>query len=225
MKKLLLLFLFCIGITSVNAQKDKQYPYNEIFMGIGTTHGFTDLGGSMTTKKSFLNIRDIDIGQSRISSSFGFRRVFNSNWSISGQIVPLWIAGHDKFSRNSGRNWNFNSFGGEILSIQAEYYPLNWMYVFCGIGELYNHTIMYTPDKKISNNFNTVLLTGVGAGWRMNKLNVHSIEIGLRYSTTDNIDGIKITNSNNDWYYIIQYKLVHRLTFGSKYNENGFLIR
>ena len=82
MKKVLIIIALLIGSIGLFAQKDRQYPYNEIFFGLGTTHYFGEIGGSKVATKSFLNIRDFDFGQTRVSTSIGFRRVFNRNGKL-----------------------------------------------------------------------------------------------------------------------------------------------
>ncbi len=225
MKKITIILALLFISIGLFAQKDRQYPYNEVFFGIGTTHYFGEIGGSMTTEKSFLNYKDFDFNQTRISATVGYRRVFNRNVSLSGQIAPMWISGNDKKSFNEFRGWSFNSIGGEIASVQIEYYPIPCAYVFWGLGETYRYTIAFIPEKIIVKGFNSVLLGGIGYGHRINKYNTHSVEIGLRYCLSDTLEGLIGDTPINDFYYLIQYKFVHRLTFGHRFNKHGLLIQ
>lgn len=235
MKKIVVIILSFFITIGLYAQKNNRYPYNEIFFGVGTTHYFGEIGGSLSHEAS-LNIKDFDAEQTRISASAGFRRVFNRSISLSGQIAPLWISGNDKLSYyNEQLNYNrkFNTYGAEIFSFQVEYYPANFVYLFGGFGELYRCT-EYVPDysitpiqKEKTHGFSSFILGGVGFGWKFNKLNAHSIEIGMRYCFDDILDGYDggYDSKSNDIYYLVQYKIVHRLTFGSRFNQHGMLIR
>lgn len=208
----ILIGIFSTGKSAGQVRIVKNLKASEVFVGLGSTHYFGDVGGRSITYSGVVAILDnlgLDVEQSRYGGIVGYRYIRNQKFALSGQLAPLLIAGSDENSRFEDRGYSFYTYIVEA-SARAEWYFSDRImglapYAFGGLGVfVYN-----TKDRqnqiwsgtKFGNNFQLGLGTRLPSKSRF----THAIEIGYRSSLQDDIDLMLGPEVVGDGYYVFAY--------------------
>ena len=165
-KLLTLIVLFPFLVSSIQAQRWKQYRY-DIFGGIGTANFMGDLGGGAKDAAHFLGIRDLDATATRPGFHVGMRYKLLSMIAVKAQFNWAFLNGNDARSGSLGRYYRNLAFRTPVyeFSSQLEYFFLpekvssryqissgfrNLLsaYVFVGVGGFYFNPKAQGPDGK-----------------------------------------------------------------------------
>ena len=240
-----LLSTFIHAQTEDQLWKMKRY---EAVVGVGPSFFFGDIGG-FSKAKNFLGIRDMSFLQTRfdinlnlkyritedinarLSLTYGFLHATDSRGSNEGRgyeasisIFEPAIIGEYYFIKNlTERSYWFtkgrgNGIGGLFRSLD--------FYLFTGIGGL-SYTIR--PNDNLNakqaiegikpGGFTAVIPVGIGSTLVYSPDFNFGIEIGGRYSFSDNLDGYTSQySSSNDVYYLLNFTITYKLKTG----PNGF---
>jgi hypothetical protein len=236
------IFILCLFYTfpETKAQIWKLRRY-EASGGIGPTLFFGDIGGFSKTK-NILGIKDMSFLQTRfnlnVSAKYRIAQDINIRLSLSTGLLHATDArgsneargfessttifepsllGEYYFIKNSNENsYLFTKgqkpgFGGLIRSLD--------FYVFTGIGGL---VYSVNPNDKLAslasktNGFTAVIPLGIGATLVYSSNLNFGIELGGRYTFSDNLDGYTSQySSSNDVYYCFNLTFAYKLKTGN----------
>jgi len=244
MKRLLsLLVLGTLLSSSINAQLWKMRRY-EASAGIGTTQFFGDIGG-FSRGENILGLKDISFHHTRINingsvqyriladltaklnlnfGSFHSTDARGSNEARSFESRTLFfepaITGEYYIIRNKGDE-SFQLMKGSSYPFPKRFFPMLDVYLFTGIGGL---SYSVKPNDKLeayvteSKGFVPVIPAGIGASLTYSGTYNIGVELGGRYTFSDNIDGYTSQYSgSNDMYYILNFFFTYKI----KTNEKG----
>jgi hypothetical protein len=244
MRKILIAtFLILVLTSSGNAQLWKMRRY-EVSAGIGTTQFFGDIGG-YSQGENILGLKDISFNQTRLNINTAFKyRILNdvtvrlnmsfgsfhstdekgSNEDRGFESKTMFfepaIIGEYYFIRNKGDN-SFLLMKGSSYPFRKRFFPMLDCYVFTGFGGLsYN----VKPNDKLepfvteTGGFTPVIPVGLGANLTYSGTYNFGIELGARYTFSDNIDGYTSAYSkSNDMYYMLNFTFTYKI----RTKENG----
>jgi len=233
----IILLVFCIPQNS-EAQKWKLRRYEGLF-GVGFCNYFGDIGGAATSE-NWLGIKDLSIKHTRPSFYLGARYKIRPNIAVKMNMMYGFLAGDDVGGKNSDRGFTFStsmfepSFQAEYSLISEEqrrrttamfnkrgmmnnYSQIN-VYLYAGIGGVFfnhkpnaaleNHT-NYDPNHS---RFGLVFPAGIGVKYVINERWSIGGEFGIRFTTTDYLDGYTSSFSkSNDLYYFGQIHGIYRI--------------
>lgn len=206
----------------------ENYKASEIFVGIGSTHYFGDVGGPSGTHTGFSALVDnfgLDLEQTKYGGIIGYRYIRNDNIAFSAQLAPLLIAGSDVNSRLESRGYSFFTYVVEA-SARVEWFISNRVnglapYVFAGLGGIaYNvkdRANQVWSGTSFGNNFHL----GMGIRLPSRSKFTHALEIGFRYCSQDDIDLMKGPQAVGDTYYVLAYVVNFDFDRTFRYNYNG----
>ncbi len=237
MNRLLLIFSLCTLFFSGNSQNWKYQRY-EIYGGISVFQYYGDIGGS-ADKSNMLGLKDISLKSNRPGINFGVIYRVSERVYLHGSNIFGLFAQTDAGSRNSSRNFTFTTIADE-LTVQGSYYFIkenknyNYFnidlrggfknlkkiisaYAFTGAGALFFKASPKDDldgSPRFDGSKSMTLAFPVGVGFKLNytpKLSF-AAEIGARLTLTDYLDGVTSSFSkHNDFYYIINFKMLYRL--------------
>ena len=239
MHKVILLFvvissLFLVS-ESAQAQGYSTKPYSaiELYVGLGTTHYFGELGGESGTVRGLGGVIDnlgIDIEQSRYGGVVGFRYILNKTFAFTAHLSPMLLAGSDINSRNAERAYTFYSYVVEG-AVSGEMFIANRLtgaapYLMMGIGGLaYNSKASWiAPSKWSGLTFGSDMLMGIGVRFPLNHKYTQSVEAGFRYAFQDDIDRIG-NGMIGDTFFVLNYKINMDLDKVFVYDHRGRINR
>ncbi len=229
--------LLCISHTS-NAQKWKLRRYEALF-GVGFCNYFGDIGGS-ADKENWFGIKDISIKSTRPTFYLGARYKIRPNIAVKMDLAYGFIAGDDEGSKNNDRGFKFYSHLFEP-SFQAEYsiiseeqrkrssamfnkrgmmnnYSQINLYLYAGIGGTFfnpkvNEAMELSPNYDPDHSrVGIVFPAGVGFKYVINDKWSLGAEFGVRWTTTDYLDGYTSPYSKaNDLYYFGHVHGIYRI--------------
>ncbi|MCD6346115.1 MAG: hypothetical protein J7L96_01715, partial [Bacteroidales bacterium] len=196
--RILIALIFLVTPNILNAQVSASF-YNrsyEVFLGMGSTHYFGEVGGSSETYSGLIATLDnlgADPLQTRLGWTLGARYEFRTEMALSGAISPVWLSGSDQYSKKASRGYGFDVVLVEF-SGQYEYYLAKRMtgmapYITTGLA-----ASVYRTRKKEQIHWTKLLYTpaiifGLGTRLPSHTPLTHSLEIGFHYLVTDNLDG------------------------------------
>jgi hypothetical protein len=157
-------------------------------MGIGSANQYGDIGGAMSLQ-NWYGLKDIQIGKTRPSLTFGVRYKLNGFMAAKLNLYTGFLAGNDKNSKNElTRNY---AFKGTIYegSVQYEYYLISEVRKLAS-GALYNKNGMLNDYF----NINLYLFAGVGGVYANSKV--------IDNSTTDPFNDNQYKLFDGDGYLI-----------------------
>jgi hypothetical protein len=235
-RSILVVLLFCLLIPFSEAQIWKMKRY-EVIAGVGTSQFFGDIGG-FSKKKNFAGLRDVSISQTRYDLNLNLNYRLSQN--ISARLSLTYGSLHASDLRGSNEDRGFEASISVIEpSLLVEYYFVKNkaessylftkgrsgktgglfrsldFYVFSGIGGL-NYSIKGN-DKLVSqgldpSGFTAVLPVGVGTTLIYSPNINYGVELGGRYSFSDNLDGYTSQySSSNDVYYFLNFTITFKL--------------
>jgi hypothetical protein len=241
MKRSILIILLCsiiVPLSEAQLWKMKRY---EAVAGFGPTLFFGDIGGYSKTKNilglkdmSFLQTRfDLNFNvkyritqeiNARLSLAYGFLHATDQRGSnesrgfeASISIFEPTVIGEYYFIKNRAESsYLFNKGRGGAL---AGFLGSLDFYAFTGFGGL-SYSIKGN-DKLVSQGINpggftAVIPVGLGATMVYSPDFNFGVELGGRYSFSDNLDGYTSQySSSNDVYYFFNFTITYKLKTGS----------
>lgn len=236
MKRLLLLILLLLLIfPATNAQLWKSKRY-ELYGGIGTSQFYGDVGG-YTPGENAIGLKDIILSQTRFSVMGGMRYRFYETFAVKATFSYAMLHASDEKGSNVDRGYEVTTSLLEP-SVTAEYYFLKNKveslyryskgksvftsifemldaYVFAGVAPVFystnpNESLAAVNDK--DGGVAVAFPIGLGLNFVTSPNVMLGIDLGIRYTTTDYLDGYTSQYSNsNDVYsfmtFIFTYKL------------------
>ena len=238
MKKILFtVVLLAVLSANGNAQLWKMRRY-ELSGGIGTTQFFGDIGG-YSKGDNLLGLKDISLSHTRFNLSAAARYKIVSDVSV--RVNLAFGSFHSTDARGSNENRGFESktiffestLIGEFYFIKSKaensfllmkgssypfpkrFFPMVDCYVFSGIGGLsYNvkPNEKLEPYMTVPGGFVPVIPVGLGANLTYSGTYNFGVELGARYSFSDNIDGYSsIYSKSNDMYYLLNFNFTYKI--------------
>ena len=234
-RSILVILLFCLLVPFSEAQIWKLKRY-EVIAGIGTSQFFGDVGG-FSKKKNIAGLRDVSISQTRYDLNLNLRYRFSQN--ISARFSLTYGSLHASDLRGSNEERGYEAAISVIEpSLLVEYYFIKNkaessylftkgrpgkngllksldFYVFSGLGGL-NYSIKGN-DKLVNygidpSGFTAVIPVGIGTTLVYSPNINYGVELGGRYSFSDNLDGYTSQySSSNDVYYFLNFTITFKL--------------
>ena len=237
MKKLLIILTaLCILSPLTNAQLWKVHRL-EVSGGLGATQFFGDIGG-YPNRKNILGIRDFTFKNTRFDLNANLRYRIAEDFDIRANFMGGIFHSTDARGANVNRGYEETTLFFEP-SIIAEYYfiknkkensylfehdNLSFMksifasldfYAFAGFGGLAYHV---NPNNLLASlvtnptGFTEVIPVGVGVTMiHSSKINF-GVELGGRFTFSDNLDGFTSqTSYKNDVYYTLNFTVTYKL--------------
>lgn len=233
----IILVLFCIPHPG-EAQKWKLSRYEGLF-GVGFCNYFGDIGGSASSNNWF-GLRDLSIKSTRPSFYLGARYKIRPNIAVKMNLMYGFIAGDDEGGKNNDRGFKFStsmfepSFQAEYSLISEEqrrrsgamfnkkgmmnnYSQIN-LYLYAGIGGVFFNPKV-NDAMKLSANYDPnhskmgiVFPAGLGVKYVISQKWSVGAEFGIRWTTTDYLDGYTSSYSKaNDLYYFGHVHGIYRI--------------
>ena len=242
-RSILIILLFCLLSSFSEAQLWKMKRY-QVVAGFGPTLFFGDIGG-YSKAKNILGLRDMSFLQTRfdlnlnlkyriaqdinarLSFTYGFLHATDERGSneargyeasisvfepaLIGEYYFIKNRTEDSYLFSKGRN----GAGGGLFGLLD-------FYVFTGIGGL-NYTVKPNDslnNKMVSNGvkpsgFTTVIPVGLGSNMVFSPNFNFGVELGGRYSLSDNLDGYSSQySSSKDVYYFFNFTITYKLKTG-----------
>jgi len=238
-RSVLIILLFCLIVPLSEAQLWKMRRY-EAVTGFGPTFFFGDVGGFSKTK-NMLGIRDLSFLQTRFNLNFNLKyritQYINARLSVAYgflhatdergsnesrgfeaaiSIFETDFIGEYYFIKNRAENSYLftkgRSSGGLLRSLD--------FYAFTGIGGL-SYSIRGN-DALVNHGidpggFTAIIPLGLGATLVYSPDFNFGVELGRRYSFSDNLDGYTSQySSSNDVYYFFNFTISYKLKTGPK---------
>jgi len=238
-RSVLIILLFCLIVPLSEAQLWKMRRY-EAVTAFGPTFFFGDVGGFSKTK-NMLGIRDLSFLQTRFNLNFNLKyritQYINARLSVAYgflhatdergsnesrgfeaaiSIFETAFIGEYYFIKNRAENSYLftkgRSSGGLLRSLD--------FYAFTGIGGL-SYSIRGN-DALVNHGidpggFTSVIPLGLGATLVYSPDFNFGVELGRRYSFSDNLDGYTSQySSSNDVYYFFNFTISYKLKTGPK---------
>ena len=238
-RSVLIILLFCLIVPFTEAQLWRLKRY-EVVAGLGPTIFFGDIGGFSQTK-NILGLRDMSLLQTRFNLNFNIKYRINQNFNARISLTSGFLHATDERGSNEGRGFvasiaifepaligeyyfiknraensylftkgRMEGFGGFFKSLD--------FYVFTGIGGL-SYAIRGN-DALVNRGINpggfaAVIPVGLGSTLVYTPDFNFGVEIGGRYSFSDNIDGYTSKySSSNDVYYFVNFTITFKLKTG-----------
>ena len=233
-----LILLFFLLPQNVEGQQWKLRRYEGLF-GIGFCNYFGDIGGSASSDNLF-GLKDISLKSTRPSFYLGARYKIRPNIAVRMNLMYGFIAGDDEGGKNNDRGFKFYtsmfepSFQAEYSLISEEqrrrsnamfnkrgmmnnYSQIN-VYLYAGIGGVFINPVVNDAMKASPNydpnhsKIGIVFPAGMGVKYVISEKWSVGAEFGVRWTTTDYLDGYTSPSSKaNDLYYFGQVHGIYRI--------------
>jgi hypothetical protein len=241
MKKLLIIlaaFTLLMPVTKAQLWRLRRY---EVSGGIGTTQFFGDIGG-FSNDKNILGIKDFSFRQTRFNINGNLRYRILENVSVRVNLVAGLFHSTDARGENVNRGFQSNTIFCEP-SLLGEYYFIKNreensfiflernetllksvfasldFYVFTGIGGLVYHVKpndILAPNVTKPDGFTGVVPLGIGASIIYSERINIGVELGGRFTFTDNLDGYTSVHSKaNDIFHLLNFTFTYKLRKGN----------
>ncbi|MFC2112485.1 DUF6089 family protein [Bacteroidota bacterium] len=233
-----LFLLFFLLPHNVEGQKWKLRRYEGLF-GVGFCNYFGDIGGSATSDNLF-GLKDISLKSTRPSFYLGARYKIRPNIAVKMNLMYGFISGDDEGGKNNDRGFKFYtgmfepSFQAEYSLISEEqrrrssamfnkkgmmnnYSQIN-VYLYAGIGGVFfnpkpNEAMQASPNYDPNHSkVGIVFPAGMGVKYVISQKWSIGAEFGVRWTTTDYLDGYTSPSSKaNDMYYFGHVHGIYRI--------------
>lgn len=235
---LLLLFVFLYPVANGQLWKLRRY---EVYGGVGTAQVFGDIGG-FTIGENALGFKDLLIKQTRFNLKAGIRYRAQEKLAFTFDLNFGLMSASDAKGSNESRGYESSITLFEPI-IKAEYYflknnaessyrfikgekTINSVvarldgYIYAGLGPvIYKATPNEALEERDIKNSGLALAVPIGLG--INYLfapnSLIGFDFGLRYTTSDYIDGYTSQFSRrNDVYYFMTFVYTYKLKTSEK---------
>ena len=236
---LLLSILFPLTEAQSDAPLWKMKRY-EAVVGLGPSFFFGDIGGYSNTK-NIIGLKDLTLLQTRFDFNFNLKYRITQDFNARISLTYGFLHATDTRGSNENRGFEASISIFEPALIGEYYFIKNKaensylftkgrgggligfvksldFYVFTGIGGL-NYSIRGN-DKLVSHGvgpggFTAVIPFGLGSTLVYSPQFNFGVELGRRYSFSDNLDGYTSQySSSNDVYYFLNFTITYRLKTG-----------
>lgn len=241
---LILLFIcftyFLSDIQSEGQEIWKQRRY-EVVAGLGPTFLFCDVGG-FSKSETVMGIKDLTLSQTRFNIGISFKYRLNEAFNARLSLSYGNLHASDERGSNEGRGYESavsvfepaligeyyfikNKTEGSYLFNKGRGSGLNSFissldfYVFTGIGGL---SYKINPNEALeaqgfdTGGFTGVIPVGIGTTMVYSPNFSFGVELGGRYSFTDNLEGYTSQfSSSNDVYYFLNFSVIYKMKTGS----------
>jgi hypothetical protein len=240
-RSILVILLFCllVPLSEAQAQLWRMKRY-EAVAGLGPSFFFGDIGGYSKTK-NILGIRDVSLLQTRFDLNFNLKYRITSDINVRLSLTYGYLHATDVRGSNEGRGFEASISIFEPAVIGEYYFIKNKsessylfskgrapgiagvfrsldFYVFTGIGGL---SYSIRGNNKLESyginpgGFTAVIPIGLGTTLIYSPDFNFGVEIGGRYSFSDNLDGYTSQySSSNDVYYFFNFTITYKLKTG-----------
>jgi len=235
---LLLLFIFIYPVANGQLWKLRRY---EIYGGIGTAQVFGDIGG-FSIGENALGLKDLMIKQTRFNVKAGLRYRVKEKFALSFDLDYGLMHASDVKGSNESRGYESSISLFEPL-LKGEYYFLKNNaensyrfikgdrifnsviarldgYVYTGLGAaVFNAKPNEALEERDITNSGVALVIPIGLGFNylFRPNSMIGLDFGLRYTTSDYIDGYTSQfSSRNDVYYFMTFVYTHKLKTSEK---------
>jgi len=244
MKRLLSLLILGILLSSVSDAQLWKMRRFEATAAVGTTQFFGDIGG-YSKGDNLLGLKDISLRHTRLALDGALKyRVLNdvsARLSLSvgsfhstdkkGDNIDRGfesrtlffepaLIGEYYFIKNKGDN-SFLLMKGSSYPFPKRFFPMLDCYMFTGIGGLaysVKPNDLLKPLMTGKSGFTPVIPFGLGASLAYSGTYNIGVELGARYTFSDNIDGYTSRYSESkDFYYILNFTFTYKI----RTRENG----
>jgi hypothetical protein len=234
-------FTLLILYPAANAQLWKQKRY-EVYGGLGTSQFFADIGG-YTPGENAIGFKDIIFSQTRFNAMAGMRYRIYEPFSVKVSFTYGMLHASDETGSNVGRGYESKSSVFEPSATAEYYFVKNKVeglyrfskgrnvfssifskidaYVFAGVAPVFYNV---KPNEALSSVIEkdggvaVAFPVGLGLNYILSPNTNIGIDLGLRYTTTDYLDGYTSQFSNsNDVYYFMTFVFTYKL----KTSRNG----
>lgn len=241
MKRVILVIFLVVSMYSVASAQLWKLRRWEVSVGAGTTQFFGDIGG-FTPGENAAGFKDLIINQTRFAGSAGIRYRFYENFAVNAGFGFGLIHASDAKGSNVARDMEATTALFEP-SLTAEYYFVKNSaessyrftkgqqifasvlakldaYAFAGVGPaIYsvkpNENLEPVMEK--SGGVAAAFPVGIGANYLVSPNALVGVKIGIRYTTTDYLEGYTSQYSNaNDVYYFMTFVFTHKLKTSEK---------
>lgn len=239
-RAILIAILFALIYPLANAQLWKLRRF-ELYGGIGTSQIYSDIGG-FTPGDNALGLKDIIISQTRFNLTTGFRFRIIEKVSVKLSFNYGFLHASDGVGSNESRDYAFSTSLIEPL-LTGEYYILknsaessyrfvkgsgffgsfldkSDLYVYTGFGPaIYSvkGNDQLEPVMEKSSGVTAVIPLGLGINYLISPTTLVGMDIGIRYTTTDYLDGYTSQYSkSNDVYSFITFVFTQKLKTSEK---------
>jgi hypothetical protein len=244
-RSIIIIFTFCLifilGESDTYCQNLWKLKRYEATAGFGPSFFFGDIGGFSKTE-NILGFKDMSFKQTRFNFNGSFKYRITSDINVRLSMTYGLLHATDKRGSNEGRGFEASVSILEPALIGEYYFIKNmseasWLvnkgrgnrfksiiskldfYAFTGFGGL-NYSIK--PNEKLDakviekKGLSAVVPVGVGSSFNFTPdLNL-GVELGGRYTFTDNLDGYTSQySSSNDVYYFLNFTITYKLKTGS----------
>jgi len=240
-RSVLTIFLFYLIVSLTDAQsplwKLKRY---EAVVGLGPSFFFGDIGGYSKTK-DILGLRDISFLQTRFDLNCSLKYRITQDLNLRLSLTSGFLHAIDVRGSNENRGFEASIFIFEPALIGEYYFIKNKaedsylftkgehegffglfksldFYAFTGIGGL---SYSIRGNQKLVNyglksgGFTAVIPVGLGTTLIYSPNFNFGVELGGRYSFSDNLDGYTSQySSSNDVYYFFNFTITYKLKTG-----------
>lgn len=231
----ILLFCFLVPYSEAQIWKRKRY---QATVGIGTAQILSDIGG-FSEGKNYLGLKDISLRQNRVNINLNLKYRITNDFNARLSLTYALLHASDVVGSNESRGLESSISLGEA-ALLAEYYFIknraersylisksrlgffNFLdfYAFTGVGAAAysskgNDQLIIRG--KAPNGITPVIPVGLGANLVYSPVMNFGLELGARYSFSDNIDGYASQyTSVNDVYYFFNLTFTYKLKTGAK---------
>jgi len=241
MKRVLFAFFTLIILyPAANGQFWKVKRY-ELYGGLGTSQFFADIGG-FTPGENALGFKDIIINQTRFSATAGMRYRIYETFSVKASFSYGMLHASDAKGSNVDRAFESTTsiFEPSVTAeyyflknkaegsyrfskgqrIFASFFSMFDAYVYAGVAPVFynvkpNDNLVARNDESGIDKYGGVAVAfpvGLGLNYVLSPNVMLGIDLGIRYTTTDYMDGYASQYSNsNDVYYFMTFVFTYKL--------------
>lgn len=240
MKKLLIVVAAICFLSPVTVAQLWKVRRLEVTAGIGPTQFFGDIGG-YPNDKNILGLRDFTFRQTRFNINTNLRYRITQDLSARVNLMSGLFHSTDAHGSNITRGYESGTFFVEP-SLIAEYYFIKNkeensfiflnknestiksffgsldFYAFTGFGGLAYHVKpndVLAPLVTKPDGFTEVIPIGVGANMVYSAKFNFGVELGGRFTYSDNLEGYT-TGFRNDVYYILNFTVTYKINTQGK---------
>lgn len=244
-RSVLIIFFFCLLFT-ITEKKARGQLWKmrrwEAVAGLGPSFFFGDVGGYSRTE-NILGFKDIIVNQIRFNVNFNVKYRISRDVNVRLSLTYAYFHASDEKGSNEGRELEASMNGFEPALMGEYYFVKNKaessylfskgrgtgfgsmlrsldFYAFTGIGAI-NYKVNGNDYLKSfglgTSGFVPVIPVGIGSTLVYSPNFNFGVEIGGRYSFSDNLDGYTSQYSSaNDVYYFLNFTITYKLKTGPK---------
>jgi len=240
MKKLLIVIAAICFLSPVTFAQLWKFRRLEFTAGIGTTQFFGDIGG-YPNEKNITGLRDFTFRNTRFNINTNIRYRITEDLSARVNLMSGLFHSTDARGSNTARGFESSTFFVEPSLIGEYYFIKNKeensfiflnknkstiksffgsldFYAFAGFGGLAYHVKpndVLAPFVTKTGGFTEVIPLGVGASMVYSAKFNFGVELGGRFTYSDNLEGFT-SAFRNDVYYVLNFTVTYKINMREK---------